>query len=103
MDRVARLNYDELNSTLRYAMWSVFRTDPARLPEDRAALGDELAGVLEQADGNLAFRPPRQGEATGHHHFPQLQGPGALLRQTLWKTCAEHGLTPWRNQWKRFP
>jgi len=51
MEGVARLNYDELNSTLRYAMWSVFRTDPARLPEDRAALGEELAGVLEQQEG----------------------------------------------------
>ena len=51
MEGVARLNYDELNSTVRYAMWSVFRTDPARLPEDRAALGEELAGVLEQQEG----------------------------------------------------
>jgi hydrogen peroxide-dependent heme synthase len=34
---MARLDYAELNSTLRYTMWSVFRVEPGRLGEDRAA------------------------------------------------------------------
>jgi peroxiredoxin len=51
---VARLNYDELNSTLRYTMWSVFRTDPERFAStapDRSAAADEVAGFLEAQEG----------------------------------------------------
>ena len=48
---MARLDYASLNATVHYTMWSVFRTDPVRLPEDRAALGEEFASVLEQAEG----------------------------------------------------
>jgi chlorite dismutase len=47
---VARLNYDELNSTLRYAMWSVFRTDQARLPDDRRAAAEEFAAAVEEQE-----------------------------------------------------
>ena len=37
----------ELNETIRYTMWSVFRVrDP--LPEDRTALTAEVAGLLDQ-------------------------------------------------------
>jgi hydrogen peroxide-dependent heme synthase len=34
-DGMARLNYSELNDTIRYTMWSVFRIEPGALPEDR--------------------------------------------------------------------
>ncbi|RVW03995.1 hydrogen peroxide-dependent heme synthase [Rhodococcus xishaensis] len=34
---MARLDYDKLNSTLRYAMFSVFQVQPGVLGEDRAA------------------------------------------------------------------
>lgn len=32
---MARLNYSELNDTIRYTMWSVFRFEQGTLPEDR--------------------------------------------------------------------
>ena len=32
---MARLNYAELNSTIRYTMWSVFRVEQGTLPEER--------------------------------------------------------------------
>jgi chlorite dismutase len=32
---MARLNYNELNDTIRYTAWSVFRVEQGRLPEDR--------------------------------------------------------------------
>jgi hydrogen peroxide-dependent heme synthase len=47
---MARLDYAELNSTLRYTMWSVFRVEPGRLGEDRAAAATqatEYLGALE--------------------------------------------------------
>jgi peroxiredoxin len=47
---VARLNYDELNSTLRYAMWSVFRTDQARLPDDRRTAAEEFAAAVDEQE-----------------------------------------------------
>jgi hydrogen peroxide-dependent heme synthase len=34
-DDMARLNYSELNDTIRYTMWSVFRVEPGVLPDDR--------------------------------------------------------------------
>ncbi|MFD6883390.1 hydrogen peroxide-dependent heme synthase [Rhodococcus sp. NPDC060084] len=34
---MARLDYDKLNSTLRYTMWSVFQVQPGLLDDDRAA------------------------------------------------------------------
>ncbi|WP_407444275.1 hydrogen peroxide-dependent heme synthase [Rhodococcus sp. (in: high G+C Gram-positive bacteria)] len=34
---MARLDYDKLNSTLRYTMWSVFQVQPGVLDDDRAA------------------------------------------------------------------
>jgi len=37
----------ELNATIRYTMWSVFRA-AAPLPEDRGAVVDEVTGLVEQ-------------------------------------------------------
>jgi len=37
----------DLNETIRYAMWSVFRVRD-RLPEDRAAIASEVEGLFEQ-------------------------------------------------------
>ena len=48
---MARLNYDELNSALRYAMWSVFRTDPDRLPGERTQVAAELTAHLDAQEG----------------------------------------------------
>lgn len=39
----------ELNDTIRYTMWSVFRSD--RLPDDRAALIGEVETLVEQLGG----------------------------------------------------
>ena len=50
MGTVARLNYDELNSTIRYAMWSVFRTDQAKLGDDRRTAAKEFAAVIDEQE-----------------------------------------------------
>ncbi|ASU79489.1 hypothetical protein CDG81_15750 [Actinopolyspora erythraea] len=51
---MARLNYAELNETIRYTMWSVFRVRPGELPEDREKAGVTtrrfLEGVEESSD-----------------------------------------------------
>jgi peroxiredoxin len=44
---MARLDYAELNSTIRYTMWSVFRVEPGRLGDDRTAPAAEAAEYLE--------------------------------------------------------
>ena len=47
---MARLDYAALNDTLRYTMWSVFRTEPGRLGDDRqaaAAQAQEFVDGLE--------------------------------------------------------
>jgi len=44
---MARLNYAELNSTLRYTMWSAFRIEPGRLPDERAEVAQEAGDYLE--------------------------------------------------------
>jgi len=44
---MTRLNYQELNSTIRYTMWSVFKVEPYALPEDSDGAGQELAGYLD--------------------------------------------------------
>jgi peroxiredoxin len=48
---VARLDYAELNSAIRYAMWSVFRVEPGRLGDERAAVAGQLAEFLEALAG----------------------------------------------------
>ncbi|MEV0675743.1 hydrogen peroxide-dependent heme synthase [Actinosynnema sp. NPDC050436] len=45
---MARLNYTELNDTIRYTMWSVFRVEPGRLPDER---GPAAAEAQEYLDG----------------------------------------------------
>ncbi|GAA2781214.1 hydrogen peroxide-dependent heme synthase [Crossiella cryophila] len=48
---MARLNYNELNDTIRYTMWSVFRIQQGALPEDRAQAGAATAEYLESLEG----------------------------------------------------
>ncbi|MPZ83497.1 MAG: hypothetical protein GEV28_25125 [Actinophytocola sp.] len=44
---MARLNYSELNDTIRYTMWSVFRAEPGRLGDDRGPAATEATGYLD--------------------------------------------------------
>jgi chlorite dismutase len=44
---MSRLDYNTLNSTIRYTMWSVFRVEPGRLGSDRAAAAEEAATFLK--------------------------------------------------------
>ena len=48
---MARLNYNELNDTIRYTMWSVFRVEPGKLPEDRSAAAAETQNYLDALEG----------------------------------------------------
>ncbi|WP_072814750.1 hydrogen peroxide-dependent heme synthase [Rhodococcus zopfii] len=43
---MARLDFDKLNSTLRYAMWSVFQVRPGVLGDDRAEALEDLQKFL---------------------------------------------------------
>lgn len=47
---MSKLDYDELNSTLRYLMISVFAVQPGALGEDRSAVIDETATFLKQQE-----------------------------------------------------
>ena len=49
---MARLDYDELNTTIRYLMFSVFAVRPGALGEDRAAAVEEVATFLKQQEDN---------------------------------------------------
>ena len=42
---------NELNSTIRYTMWSVFRLARPLADEQRSAVADEVAGLLEELAG----------------------------------------------------
>ncbi|MGH3762113.1 hydrogen peroxide-dependent heme synthase [Actinophytocola sp.] len=44
---MARLNYAELNDTIRYTMWSVFRAEPGRLGDDRGPVAAEASEYLD--------------------------------------------------------
>ncbi len=44
---MARLNYAELNDTIRYTMWSVFRAEPGRLGDDRGPAATEASEYLD--------------------------------------------------------
>ena len=44
---MARLDYATLNSTVRYTMWSVFRVEPGRLGDDRAAAATQASEFVE--------------------------------------------------------
>ena len=48
---MARLDYAELNATIRYTMWSVFRVEPGRLGEDRVDAGEQAAAFLDALAG----------------------------------------------------
>jgi hydrogen peroxide-dependent heme synthase len=47
---MARLNYTELNDSVRYTMWSVFRTEPGRLAEDRGPAAGEAQEYLDSLE-----------------------------------------------------
>ena len=44
---MSRLDYAQLNTTIRYTMWSVFRVEPGRLGEDRTPAGAEAQQFLD--------------------------------------------------------
>jgi hydrogen peroxide-dependent heme synthase len=48
---MARKNFAELNDTLRYTMWSVFRVEPGRLPDDRGPVATEAREYLDALAG----------------------------------------------------
>ena len=48
---MARLDYTELNDTIRYTMWSVFRVEPGRLPDDRGSAATEAQNYLDALEG----------------------------------------------------
>jgi peroxiredoxin len=48
---MARLNYTELNDTIRYTMWSVFRADQGRLGDDRGPAATEAQEYLDGLEG----------------------------------------------------
>jgi len=48
---MARLNFKELNDTIRYTMWSVFRIEPGRLDDGRAGAATEAHEYLEALAG----------------------------------------------------
>ena len=48
---MSRLDYNALNDTVRYTMWSVFRVEPGRLGDDRAPAARQAADFLEALDG----------------------------------------------------
>ncbi|GGM55208.1 hypothetical protein GCM10012275_27970 [Longimycelium tulufanense] len=48
---MARLNYAELNNTIRYTMWSVFRIQPGALPADREPAAREAQEYLDALEG----------------------------------------------------
>jgi chlorite dismutase len=48
---MARVNYSELNDTIRYTMWSVFRAQQDHLPEDRAPAAGEITDYLDSLEG----------------------------------------------------
>ena len=44
---MAHLDYAALNATVRYTMWSVFRVEPGRLGDDRAAAATQATEFVE--------------------------------------------------------
>ncbi|GAY10552.1 hydrogen peroxide-dependent heme synthase [Pseudonocardia sp. N23] len=48
---MARLDYAQLNDTIRYTMWSVFRVEAGKLGEDRTAVATQAAEFVEALDG----------------------------------------------------
>jgi hydrogen peroxide-dependent heme synthase len=48
---MARLDYTALNATVRYTMWSVFRAEPGRLGDERAAAASQAAEFVDALEG----------------------------------------------------
>jgi peroxiredoxin len=48
---MARTNFAELNATIRYTMWSVYRAEPGRLPDERGPAGTEAREYLDSLAG----------------------------------------------------
>jgi chlorite dismutase len=48
---MARTNFAELNNSIRYTMWSVFRVEPGRLPDERGPAGAEAREYLDSLSG----------------------------------------------------
>jgi hydrogen peroxide-dependent heme synthase len=48
---MARLDYNAMNDTIRYTMWSVFRVEPGRLGEDRAAAAEQAGEFVTALAG----------------------------------------------------
>jgi hydrogen peroxide-dependent heme synthase len=48
---MARLDYAALNDTIRYTMWSVFRIEPGRLGDDRAAVAAQAQEFVDALEG----------------------------------------------------
>ncbi len=48
---MARLDYAQLNDTIRYTMWSVFRAEPGRLGDDRGSAATEAQEFLDALEG----------------------------------------------------
>ncbi|MGW4486126.1 hydrogen peroxide-dependent heme synthase [Amycolatopsis sp. NPDC004368] len=54
---MARLNYNELNDSIRYTAWSVFKVEAGCLGEDRGTAGQETAEFLDGlADKGVVVR-----------------------------------------------
>jgi chlorite dismutase len=54
---MARLDYADLNATIRYTMWSVFRVEPGRLGEDRTETARQFTEFLDAlADKGVVVR-----------------------------------------------
>ena len=54
---MSRLNYNELNNTIRYTRWSVFQVEPGALPEDREKAGIAAREYLDGlADSGVEVR-----------------------------------------------
>jgi hydrogen peroxide-dependent heme synthase len=54
---MARTNFAELNAAIRYTMWSVYRVEPGRLPEERGPAGTEAREYLDSlADKGVVVR-----------------------------------------------
>ncbi len=54
---MARTNFAELNNSIRYTMWSVFRVEPGRLPEQRGPAAAEVRDYLDSlADKGVVVR-----------------------------------------------
>lgn len=107
---MARLNYSELNSTIRYAMWSVFRIDQGQLPEDRekAALRTkehldglsesdvtvrgvyDVSGMRADADFMIWTHAPTIESLQGAYNDFRRTTPLGQAAEPVWSSTAVH-------------